>query len=54
MEGLFFLVDIILMLLLGFSIFRAERKPPPGSLGIFSYKSDFERDGKAEEDERHA
>jgi hypothetical protein len=37
MEGAFFLADIVCMLVLGFAIFRAERKPGSEDLGIFSY-----------------
>jgi hypothetical protein len=54
MEGLFFLADIILMLMLVFSIFRGERKAPPGDLGLFAYKPDPANDKKPAEDERRA
>lgn len=40
MEGLFFLADIILMLLLVMAIFRSERKPASEDLGLFAYKAD--------------
>ena len=38
MEGIFFLLDIFCMVLLALAIFRAERKDPPGDLGLFAYK----------------
>lgn len=40
MEGLFFLADIILMMLLVLAIFRSERKPASEDLGLFAYKAD--------------
>lgn len=43
MEGLFFIADIVLMLVLAFAIFRGERKDPPTDLGLFSYKTDSEQ-----------
>lgn len=39
MEGIFFLADILLMVVLCFVIFRTERKPDSESLGLFSYKA---------------
>lgn len=43
MEGFFFLAEIVLMLLLALAIFRAERREPPGDLGLFAYKKESER-----------
>ena len=43
MEGIFFLADIILMLLLCLAIFRGERKDEPGELGLFAYKPEPEK-----------
>ena len=54
MEGLFFLVDILLMLVLGFVIFRGERKDPPGDLGMFAYKPDPGGDENLTQDDRRA
>ena len=54
MEGLFFLGDIVLMLILAFAIFRGESKNDPDDLGPFSYKTDLERSGMPEKDERNA
>ncbi|MBY0341739.1 MAG: hypothetical protein K2Q19_11340 [Rhodocyclaceae bacterium] len=47
MEGLFFLADIILMLLLVLAIFRSERKPTSEDLGLFAYKADDGPDRQA-------
>ena len=38
MEGIFFLLNILCMALLAIAIFRAERRDPPGDLGVFAYK----------------
>lgn len=46
MEGLFFLADIVLMLLLVLAIFRSERKPASEDLGLFSYKPDVDKAGQ--------
>lgn len=54
MEGLFFLADIILMLMLAFAIFRGERKAARGDLGLFAYKPDPAGDEEPAEDERRA
>jgi hypothetical protein len=51
MEGIFFLLDILCMVILALAIFRAERKSPPGDLGLFAYKPDRDEGmGKGRED----
>lgn len=42
MEGIFFLADIVLMLLLVLAIFRGERGQASEYLGLFAYKPDEE------------
>lgn len=54
MEGIFFLADIILMLLLALAIFRGERKDPPGDLGLFVYKQEPETEKKVTREQPHA
>jgi hypothetical protein len=54
MEGLFFLGDIVLMLMLAFAIFRGEGKDAPDDLGLFSYKTDLERGRPLEKDKPDA
>lgn len=57
MEGLFFLADIILMLLLAIAIFRGERGQASEDLGLFAYKSDegqVKQSGSREEERRDA
>jgi hypothetical protein len=57
MEGMFFIADIVLMLMLAFAIFRGERKDPPGDLGLFSYKTEkteMDQGDSPEKDKRNA